>query len=74
MSNPCRLAIEAVIGRNLKTEPDFDVSTANDNVLDAVLCVIAGLDFVGGAASGPSDRDTAEREGWIWVRERGSDG
>lgn len=51
------------------SDRDFDVPAANDNVLDAVLSVIGGLDFVSGAACGPSDFDTAEREGWIWVRE-----
>jgi len=39
-------------------------------VLDAVLCVVAGLDFLAGAAPGPADPEAARREGWIWVKER----
>lgn len=65
-----RLAIEALINRRLSTRHDFNVLNADEHVLDAVLCVVAGLDFVAGAAHGPSDRDTAGREGWIWVRDR----
>lgn len=69
-ASEARLAIEALIDRQLATKRGFDVRAANDDVLDAVLCVIAGLDFIGGTAGAPSDRDTAEREGWIWVHER----
>ncbi len=65
-----RLAIKRMIDLRLTTKQGFYVPTANDDVLDAVLCVIAGLDFVAGAACAPSDGDTAEREGWIWFRER----
>lgn len=69
-----RMAIENLIVGSMTADDDFDFRNADDNVLDAVLCVIAGLDFVAGAACAPSDRDIAEREGWIWVRERTGDG
>lgn len=41
-----------------------------DDVLDAVVCLLAGLDFVRGRAVGPADeeREVAVQEGWIWVR------
>jgi len=68
-ASDARLAVERLIDRRLTTERAFDAQTANDNVLDAVLCIVSGLDFIAGASSGPSDRDTAEREGWIWVRD-----
>ncbi len=37
---------------------------------DAVICTIAGGDFLAGRAEHPpaADRETAEKEGWIWVR------
>ena len=41
---------------------------ADDNVLDSIICVLAGKDFAQGRSIGPSDLDTAKKEGWIWVR------
>ena len=38
------------------------------DLLDAILCVLAGADFLRGRAMPPADRELAEREGWIWVR------
>ena len=37
---------------------------------DAVICTVAGADFLAGSAEPPPavDRETAEKEGWIWVR------
>lgn len=37
---------------------------------DAVICTIAGADFLAGRAQSPTavDRETAEKEGWIWAR------
>ena len=42
----------------------------SDHALDAVLCTVAGLDFLAGDVLQPSDLDLAQREGWIWVRSR----
>ena len=42
------------------------------DALDAVVCILAGLDFLKGEARGPEsdlERAKAEKEGWIWVRE-----
>jgi len=41
-----------------------------DDLLDAALCVRAGIDFLDNLAPGPSrgERERALREGWIWVR------
>ncbi len=41
---------------------------ATDHVLDAILCVVAGEDFLTGAAVPPDDIPLAKREGWIWAR------
>ena len=44
----------------------------NEHVFDAFVCVLAGLDFLEGRAQRPNDLELARREGWIWVRSRGS--
>jgi predicted RNase H-like nuclease len=40
----------------------------NPDVLDAVVCVIAGMDFIAGRVMHPEKSAFAKREGWIWVR------
>lgn len=50
---------------------DADVAgamVASDHLLDAVLCALAGLDYVQGNVMVPPDLERARREGWIWVR------
>jgi predicted RNase H-like nuclease len=42
----------------------------SDHALDAVLCTVAGLDFLGGDVLQPSDLELAKREGWIWIPSR----
>ena len=37
------------------------------NLVDAVVCVLAGEDFIADRATNPDDRSLAEREGWIWA-------
>ena len=57
----------------------LDLETLAPDAFDAVLCVVAGVDALTGAASSPDDdgvhgdhetldRATIEGEGWIWVR------
>jgi hypothetical protein len=43
---------------------------ASPHAQDAILCVLAGADFLRGDAVGPSEAqmDRARREGWIWAR------
>ena len=45
-----------------KSVPDLATSA---DLVDAVVCVLAGADFLSGRAMGPEDRTLAEREGWI---------
>lgn len=40
---------------------------ANADVLDAVLCCVAGSGFLQGRVLYPQDKETAEKEGWIWI-------
>lgn len=60
----------------------FDASAAREaalasaDVLDAVLCVLAAVDFCQGRAVGPKDEQytVARKEGWIWAAENISRG
>ena len=47
-----------------------DTSTMRESAdaLDAVVCLLAGADFLRGQAMPPSDFALAKKEGWIWVR------
>jgi predicted nuclease with RNAse H fold len=46
------------------------LATVSADERDAVICTVAGADFLAGRAEPPAaaDRETAEKEGWIWVR------
>lgn len=39
----------------------------SSDVFDAVVCCLAGTDFLEGRASPPIDEAVAKKEGWIWV-------
>ncbi len=41
---------------------------ASDHLLDAILCVVAGADFLEEMAMAPEDLSLAQSEGWIWTR------
>ena len=45
---------------------------ASEHGLDAVVCVLAAVDFMTGKCPAPTGREkaVADREGWIWVRTR----
>lgn len=47
---------------------DVSVALNDADVLDALVCVLAGADFLAGQAMPPEDADLAMKEGWIWVR------
>ena len=50
--------------------PLREAASGSDHVLDAILCVLAGADFLAGEGIPPekADRERVEHEGWIWVR------
>jgi len=60
--------------RELMDLPDDEnerrMLTSSD-ALDAVVCVLAGADFLRGDVIEPTDLDVARKEGWIWVRSPG---
>ena len=41
----------------------------SDHARDAVVCAVAGADFLTGAAVPPRNPELAKKEGWIWVRD-----
>ncbi len=56
------------LGERVEIQPDLrDLLWSNADALDAVVCVLAGSDFLRGHALPPPDLDEAKREGWIWV-------
>lgn len=57
-----------VLGAHLTIEAPRDMLAATDHALDAALCVLAGHDFLTGAALPPENCDLARTEGWIWIR------
>jgi len=63
-----RAEIVDALEEHLQLPADDTLLKSNSDVLDAVVCVLAGLDFLLGNSLGPTDRTLAEREGWIWVR------
>jgi len=58
--------------RELVDLPDDErLMLTNSDALDAVVCVLAGADFLRGDVIVPTDLDVARKEGWIWVRSPG---
>ncbi len=48
---------------------DLSLPLEDADALDAMLCVLAGADFLAGRAYPPIDLALAQKEGWIWIRE-----
>ncbi len=61
---------EIITGLERVVEFDCDIDPLHDSadILDAVVCTIAGVDFIEGRVGEPTDTDRARREGWIWAR------
>lgn len=63
-----RNAVQELVCRHLATDKDIDLSLWSLDMLDAVICVMAGVDFLNGRAQRPADEAlVAKREGWIWA-------
>lgn len=66
-------AREAILQRLQKlitVQCSTDTLLQNADGLDAVVCVLAGADFLRGDAYPPDDYALAAKEGWIWSRLR----
>lgn len=66
------------IARKLSGELEIDSAAlqqgcGSDHVLDAMVCVAAGFDFLDGKCLKPEKQSKVEREGWIWVRDPNAD-
>ena len=51
---------------------DLSLPLEDADALDAMLCVLAGADFLAGRAYPPTNLALAQKEGWIWVRKGSS--
>jgi hypothetical protein len=65
-----RREILAGLGRLVTLPGDLSAAVGDADVLDAMVCCLAGGDFLSGRAMPPEDLDLARKEGWIWVRGR----
>jgi hypothetical protein len=70
-----RRQIIAALEKHLRLPSDKAMLISDADVLDAVVCVLAGSDFLRGAAQAPQKKDSARvrKEGWIWCRELSPD-
>lgn len=68
-----RVRLVDFLGERVDLQCGREAMEANADLLDAALCVVAGVDFLQGKAVGPPDdldRHDLRKEGWIWVRDR----
>jgi hypothetical protein len=57
-----------IVGNCLRLPSDERRTCENcDDALDAIVCVLAGVDFLCGNVIRPTDMQKAKKEGWIWV-------
>lgn len=62
--------IEGIQAELTLTQESLPLMRSSDHLLDAVLCCIAGRDFVDARVIEPDDLALAQQEGWIWVAPR----
>jgi hypothetical protein len=62
-----RYALVSALQDVFEVHADLAVLEQKVDALDAALCVLAGVDFLGGNARPPEDPGLARTEGWIWV-------
>lgn len=70
---PEQVTVRQQILRGLKTllrlDADLALAESDSDTLDAIVCVLAGKDFLAGKALSPHDLvDDAKKEGWIWIK------
>jgi len=56
------------LSKSLTFSADTQILLDDADVLDAVVCVVAGADFLRGDAFEPEDQPVARSEGWIWTK------
>jgi hypothetical protein len=65
---PVREKILVGLREQIDLPEDASAALGDADVLDALVCILAGADFLAGRAMPPEDADLAMKEGWIWVR------
>lgn len=72
-SRKTRAEIVGGLTERLSLSIDTEVLLSNDDALDAVVCILAGLDFLEESVYAPAEsRNVVEQEGWIWFRASGT--
>jgi len=61
-----RTALLPVLREELDCRGAEDAAIAEPDCFDALVCVLAGLDFLEGRAIPPASLNVPRREGWIW--------
>ena len=64
-----RKKLLAWLANEAELSEDLSLPLEDADALDAMLCVLAGADFLTGKAYPPMDLALAQKEGWIWIRE-----
>ena len=64
-----RQGLLAWLANEAELPEDMSLPLEDADALDAMLCVLAGADFLAGRAYPPTDLALAQKEGWIWIRE-----
>jgi len=67
-----RRALLNIMNRSLQWSSLDEGVASNVDCVDAIACVLGGLDFLEGRAVHPVDLGMATKEGWIWFAESGA--
>lgn len=59
--------ILGALSENLDFDGDETNAADNDHILDSMVCVLAGMDYLKGDVICPEE-DVVKKEGWIWVK------
>lgn len=56
------------LAREAELPGDLSLPLEDADALDAMICVLAGADFLTGKTYPPTNLALAQKEGWIWIR------
>lgn len=63
-----RAEVASQLSASINLEEHSAALVGSDHILDAALCVLAGLDFLEGRCVDPPRDGNWQQEGWIWFR------
>ena len=58
------------LGRHMDLQLGLADGEKNADILDAIICVLSGADFLRARSYCPKDLGEAAKEGWIWVKRK----